>query len=409
MENLDLYLKNLIGKDESKAQAAANYLIENSDDVLFCMLVEKSDFLFDFVRNNVNKRIEKAVNETNFINILKFFDIYSSYYDDLFASILSKYANENLTDEIFDFLEKGTLAQKTYASKYFFYIPDTVSLELLSKYAFSDDEFLAYNAAEALGQMQDDVSYDVALSNLSSEDDFERLKAVKFFTAYGRNYPLKEIFEALKTSKMPENIAGQIPYMVSLCELLKSDMQSEALLVLDNILSGIGEILPISDIFQFEMYEIIERLIDLNSTKNDLSGKISEILLKALSKFRLFCENQEYMFDEDKDTKYEVAAILKLLQGQNSGFWDKQKCFAVGELSSSEDRILAVMPIISEFGLKDAIPALKSLLGSENEIIVSEALTVLKSLDSIDDIDINSIVEKITNPNIKIFIENLKA
>ena len=101
MEKLDLYLKDLICKDENKAQIAADYMINSSDIELFKMLVDKSDFLFDFIRNNISKYIELAVSKENYWNILKFFDIYSVYYDDLFASILSRHANQNLTEEIF--------------------------------------------------------------------------------------------------------------------------------------------------------------------------------------------------------------------------------------------------------------------------------------------------------------------
>ncbi len=191
MESLDLYLKNLIGKDEKKAAEAAEYLVNNSDVKLFGMLVDKSDFLFDFVRNNVYKRIENVITKDNFKNLINFFDIYSVYYDDFFANIIAMHANESVTDEIFELLEKGTTAQKTYAAKYFSVIPDTVALEPLSNYAFCDDEYLSYNSAEALGQMQDDISFDIALNNLESDDDFERLKAVKFLAAYGNNYTFK--------------------------------------------------------------------------------------------------------------------------------------------------------------------------------------------------------------------------
>ena len=409
MINLDLYLKNLTGKDEAKAQEVASYMVDNSDIELFNLLVANSDFLFDFVRNNVNKRIEKAVNKSNFMNLISFFDVYSSYYDDLFTLILAKHADEDLTDKMFDLLDRGSIAQKTYAAKYFLYIPDTVSIELLAKYAFFDDEALAYNAAEALGQMQDDVSFDIALSNLSSADDFEKLKAVKFFVAYGRNYPFSEIFEALKTSKMPENIAGQIPYMVSLCELLSSNDKENALCVLDNILSGLGEILPLSEIFQFELYDALEILIEFNKIDNDLAGEISEILLKALAKFKLFCENQEYIFDEDKDTKYEISAIFKLLQAQNQDFWNNQKHFVIRELKSTNDRILTVLPIISEFALKDAVEGLKSLLNQDNEIVICDVLTCLKNLNKLDDIDVQKIADNVENPNIKAYIETLKA
>lgn len=407
MENLDLYLKNLTGKDEKKAQEAANYLVNQADVQLFKMLVEKSDYLFDFVRNNVSNRIEKAVSKENFTNIIKFFDLYSVYYDDLFASILAKHANEDLTDEIFELLEKGTNSQKTYAAKYFYYIPDTVALEPLNKYAFSDDEYLSYNAAETLGQMQDDISFDIALENLESEDDFEQLKAVKFFTAYGKNYPFKELFAAMVKSKMPENISGQIPYMESLLVLLNSDYKDEALIVIDNILSGFGEILPVSDIFQFELYEVFEYLINVNKSQNENSGKIAEILLNALIKFNMFCDNQEYIFDEDKNTKNEIFEVAALLQNQTDEFWEQQKQYVLLELSSTNERILSVLPVITEFSLKESIPRLKELLNSNNEIIICEVLTTLKSFNEIKDINIEQILNRITNQNIKAIIENL--
>ena len=165
MENLELYLKNLTGKDDLKAQAAASYMINSSDIELFRMLVEKTDFLFDFIRNNVNKRIQKAINSTNFLKIIDFFDVYSSYYDDLFVSILAKNANEELTDRLYDMLENGSISQKTYCAKYFSFIPDTISVDLLTKYAFSDDECLAFNSAEALGKMNDESSYKITFLN----------------------------------------------------------------------------------------------------------------------------------------------------------------------------------------------------------------------------------------------------
>ena len=409
MEKLDLYLKNLIGKDEEKALEAASYLINNADVELYKMLVDKTEFLFDFVKNNVLKRIEKVINKDNYLNIIKFFDVYSSYYDDLFASILAKHANQDLTDDIFELLEKGTTSQKTYAAKYFSYIPDTVSIEILDKLAFSNDEMLNYNSAEALGQMQDDVSYDIAISLLSSEDDFEKLKAVKFFTAYRKNYPLDEIIKAMETSKMPENIAGQIPYSVSLLSILKTDKSDKVLSILDNILSGLGEILSLEDIFQFELYEIIEYLLKINNNENSASWKISEILLKALAKFKLFCENPEYVYDETKETKYEVSSILKLLQSAGNEFWNIQKRIVLKGLQSASKDISSVLALITEFNLKDAVGNIKELLNSEDEIVVCEAVTTLKSLNALDNVDLDALADKISNINIKAIINNLKV
>ena len=409
MENLDLLLKDLTGKDELKAQVAARCLVDNSDVELFKKLVEKSDFLFDFVRNNVCNRIEKAVNKDNFKNLLKFFDIYSVYYDDLFASILSQNANQDLTDDIFELLQKGSNAQKTYSAKYFYYIPDTVALEALSKYAFSDDEYLAYNCAEALSQMRDDISFDIALNNLDSEDDFEKLKAVKFFVAYGRDFPLKDIFQTIKTSNMPENLAGQVPYMVSLFELINSKDKKDGLFVFECILNGFGEILPLSDIFQFEMYEIIESLIKVNSTTNEFSSQIAEILLKAYSTFTMFEENHPHTFDETKEVKQEILSVTKLLKSQPDGFWQKQKEFVLEQLNGDSSQILLLLPLLIEFNLKEAVPSLLSLVNSKDERVVCEVLCALKTFGAMSDVDLDSIIEKIENPNIRAMIVNLKG
>lgn len=407
MENLDLYLKNLIGKDEQKALEAASFLINTSNVQLFKMLTDKTDYLFDFVKNNVVKRIDKSINKNNYKNLLNFFTVYSPFYDDVFASILAKHANQDLTDDIFELLEKGTYAQKAYAAKYFSFIPDTVALEILGKYAFCDDETLSYNSAEALGQMQDDISYDIALSSLNSNDDFERLKAVKFFTAYGRNYPLNEVILAMKSSKMPENIAGQIPYMVSLLKLLKTN-EADALDVIDNILSGLGEILPLEDIFQFELYEIFEYLLNKNSSDNKYCGKIAEILLKGLVKFKLFCENSEYIFDENKETKYEISSIFKLFQSKGSDFWNNQKKLIITELSGAKNSILAVLPLIVEFNLLDAVEEVKKLTKSNDEIVICEAVSTLKNLNKLNEVDLDTITDKISNEHIKAYLISLK-
>ena len=102
MENIEKEINELIGKDEAKAKVIAEKLVNTADIELFKGLVYKTDFLFDFVKNNVAKRIENAVTKSNFKNIIKMFEVYSPDYDDLFAGILAKHASQDLTDEIFE-------------------------------------------------------------------------------------------------------------------------------------------------------------------------------------------------------------------------------------------------------------------------------------------------------------------
>ena len=407
MDNIEKEINDLVGKDEAKAKVIAEKLVAAADLELFKGLVYKTDFLFDFVKNNVAKRIENAVNKNNFKNIIKLFEVYSPDYDDLFAGILAKHASQDLTDEIFEMLQKGTNEQKAYCAKYFSFIPDTVSIEDLQKYAFSDFEPLALNSAQALGLMRDDISYDIALSNLTSEDDFEKLQAVKFFAAYEKNPPLNDIFEAMKKSNMPENIAGEIPYISNLVSLFAQDeYRKNVLITFDNILSGLGEILPLSQIFQFELFEVTEKLIDVNKSENKYRSKIAQILLKEKAKIKMFCENEEYIFDEDKNTKQELCAVQKLLQAQNKEFWETQKKEVLKELDHCKHRISAAIEVIIEYKLTDAGEKLKELLNHENEIVVCKCVEALSEFNMLSDVNKQEVLDRIKNENIKAIIEN---
>ena len=264
--NNEQLVKDITAKDEPKAFAAAQEIINNSNTEAFKMLVDKSEFLFDFVKNNVCKRLNKAVTDSNYKNLFAFLKIYSPDFEDVIVGSLAKYANEDMTDELLELLENGTDDEKAYAAKYFSYIPDTIAADDLTKYAFGDNEALAFNAAKALGAMNADSAYQKAVDLLSSDDEFTVLKAVKFLVAYENKNAVEHILKAMEHSSMSENIAGEIPYIQSLMELLTAyDDKSKILLCVDNILSGLGEILPLNQIFCFELFDVLSFLIDYNN------------------------------------------------------------------------------------------------------------------------------------------------
>lgn len=407
MENLNQYVKDITAKDETNALKAAKYMLDNADIELFKLLADKANYLFDFIKDNVNKRIIKSANENNYKNVLKFFDVYSQDFDDTFALILAQYADEQLTDEILELLESGSEAQKTYAAKYFTYIPDTIAIEVLSSYILSDSETLSYNSAQALGKMNDEKSFNSALETLKSDDDFDKLKAVKFFVAYGQNAPINEIFNAMKSSNMPENIAGEIPFLVSLSSILDSENKKNVLIAIENIISGLGEILPLSQIFQFELYDILSELININKEENHYQSKISQILLKALLKFEMICKNDEYIFDEDKNTKQELMAILELLEKQSDTFWQEQKKLLLQELTHCNHRILSALEVIKDLKLKEASSEVKKLLNNnENEIVICEVIATLKEINELETVDKSEVLNKLKGENIKAIVEN---
>ena len=405
MTDNELLVKDLTAKDEQKAFAAAQSLINNKNTEAFQILADKSEFLFDFVKNNVNKRLQKAINEKNFRNLFGFLKIYAPDFEDTIVGTFASYANEDLTDEMLELLENGTESEKTYSAKYFSYIPDTISADLLTDYALNNDnEALAFNAAKALGSMQIDSAYNKAVELLDSDDDFTVLKAVKFLVAYENKDAVDALFKAMEKSSMSENIAGEIPYLESLLTLVQTKKEP-ALMCLENILSGLGEILPLNQVFNFELYDILAFLISDN--QKNKNPQTAVVLLSALAKFDTLANNEEYTFDEDKSTKQEVQEIYNLLKSQQEYFWNAQKRLAVQELQSAPLRVSSALQMICEFKIKDAEEEVKKLLDSDNEIIVCEAAAALKQLDALAGIDKAEILSKIKDENKKAIIESL--
>ena len=385
-------IKKLSGKNKTDYEQVAKEMIDNADVALFKELVANDDFLFDFVKQNVAERLANACNETNYRNLLKFFVCYSPYYDDFIISTLAKYADEDLTDEILEIFENGTNDEKTYCAKYFFYIQDPLALELLRENSYTDDESLNANCAATLGSFQDTVSYNQALEKLKSTDEFEQLSAVKFLVLYGNKDAVPEIISTMKTSTLAENIAGEIPYLTNLFELLDKNKE-DALLVINYIINGLGEILGLPCVFDYELYDVFERLI-----RQADDSKTAVVLLNAAEKFDTLTENDEYLFDEDKNTKNEVQDIKKLLGSINK---KQLKQLILQELSENS------LFVYTALDFAEDVLAIRELLKCNNQTIILKTAEVLKKLGNLDEPTKTVALLKVTDENIKSIIRAL--
>ena len=385
-------LKKLTGKNPKDFEPAAYNLINECDIELFAELVQQEDFLFDFVKNNVSKRIQAVCNETNYKNLLHFLKYYSPSYEEVIISNLVKYADEDLTDIMLEKFENGTNDEKTYCAKYFEYIKDSLAKDFLYRNAFSDCEYLARNCAETLAVWKDTDSYNLALEKLKNEDDFEKLSAVKFLCAYGFKDAIPFIIEAMKNSVISENIAGEIPYLMNLFELMDNYYQ-DALIVINNIINGLGEILPLFVVFDFELYDVFENLL---SKQND--SRVAVILLNSIEKFGTLTENDEYLFDEDKETKNEVKDIQNLINNANK---NELKKLVNIELSDASPFVYTAL----EFA-QDVI-AIKELLKSNNQTVILKTAETLKKLGAFDETARTIALLKVTDINIRDIIRAL--
>lgn len=404
MNEIKQKVKIITAKDENKAVEILTEMINSSDVKLFEELVNQSDFLFPFIKDNVCKRFEKSLRASNYKNLLSFLNIYSPDYDKTFASAFKVFGNEEIKPIMQDLLQKGSVAQKTYATKFFELSPDLFVVKELIQNAFDEDEFLSLASAFALGILNEQKSYMIALEKLNSDDDFEALKGLSFFVGYIKNPPMEEIFKALKKSNMPENFAGKIACLTPLPILIKDDLEN-ALNVIDNILVGFGEILPLSQVFDFELYDVCCLLSELCNDK--LKSRVATVLLRAKSKFEIICGKDEYTFDEDKNTKDELNEIKALLNSFSDGFWNHLKTLVSEELKEDKIRITSALQIIKDFEIKQTIPQILDMIyESDDETLICEGLAVLKQFNAISYTNKEEILSNIQNEIIKAIIES---
>jgi hypothetical protein len=131
-------------------------------------------------------------------------------------------------------------------------------------------------------------------------------------------------------------------------------------------------------------------------------------LLKAYSKFETFSENDEYTFDEDKNTKQEISEIFNFLKGQDAGFWENQKSLVIQELDKTQGRIITALRMMCEYNIAQAEDKVKELLlNSDDEIVLCEALGTLKQMNKLDNIDKNTVLNRVHDENKKAIINNI--
>lgn len=390
---MDKLINDLTQKEENKALKAAQAIVNEKNVNAFKKLCEKSDFLFDFVKNNVRNRLKKAINQNNYQNIKAFFEIYDENYADTLIESLSKYASEELSDELLELLQNGTTSQKKYAAKYFSIIPDTIAQDTLEEYAFGSDMELSINSAQALGAMGAKNIYNKAIEMLATNDEFELIKAVRFLSAYADKAAVKELLKTLETTSAGENIAAEIPYLMSIPEMLEVHDKDSVLTCIDFILLGLGEIIPLSEVFSYEIYNVIETLINAPTNSH-----IAQVLLRAYERFSTLNENDEYSFDESKDVKKELKEIFRLLDSQPKEFWDAQKSIITEELKTSKQRKIAALEVIRALNIKSTEKDLINFIEeTTDEQLIILAVGVARSLDIINKLNKEKIEAKISN------------
>lgn len=386
-------IKKLTGKNPDEYEGVAKSLVDNSDVNLFAKLVKQDDFLFDFVKNNVANRIKKAVNQDNYLNLLNFLDNYSPSYDSVIAECLYNFGGIEILPAMKEIFVNGNVEKKAYALKYFSFVPREYVEELLPlirQTAVSEFEPLSINSIEVLSKMNDEIFKTEALQKLNSEDEFEQYNGVKYLVAFKALDALPQILQVMKKSSLSENIASEIPYLVPVEDLIKTD---DGVLVLCNIVSAIPEIIPPSAVIDYNLFSIFEDLY-----LNNLSSSSAVLLRRAQEKFAELTSNDEYLYDCDKNTKDEVFAINQLLVGIDSY---KLKNLLYDELYDESDFVFFAVDFVDEQ------EELEVLLDSLNPTLILKVLSILKEKGKLTSEHKTSALNTINADEIKQYIDAL--
>ena len=206
--------------------------------------------------------------------------------------------------------------------------------------------------------------------------------------AYGDKNAIPSILNVLKNSSMAENIAAEVPYLDNIFNILDFDVNSGLYLV-NLIIDGLGEVTSLSQVFDYQLYDVICCLL------NNLGSKEALIVLNAKEKFNTLTENDEYLYDEDKNTKNEIFDIKKLLSSIDSNMLEN---LAEAELDENSDFVLSAIDLVKN---EEKLVKLTSL---SNPTIVLKSLSALKLLGKLNSVDKNEILKNITDENIKAII-----
>lgn len=404
---------DLLKKDKNLSQEAAQRIINNADLDAWICLIENSDYILDFIKRNAAQKLFYACNANNVSNLFEFLDYHSPDFDEFIASALVEYGNQEIEEEMLAILKNGTNQQKAYAAKFFCLIQKAEVSALLFETSQSDYKPLADNSAMALGEMKDQYSYQYYLDLLESDDEWKILNAAQFLSLYNNKEALLPMLRAMSKSTMSEHIAGEIASFEKLPSLFRDqnkEIQEMALECFDNILSGLVEVWPLSVCFNFEVKACIQTLLEDLQQGSDLSSKYSQLLLKAKNRIELFYENDEYKYDEDKNTLAELEDICALLNSYPESFWEAQIDNLFEEIENgSKKRKIAALNLFATLNIDYASKELIRFLEKcDDENIICETIITLSTIGGIGSIqNKENILQKINNENLKAIAENI--
>lgn len=400
-------------KNPDISRKAAEHIINNKDLEAWNCLAENEEHLFEFIKNKISQNLISAVNEKNFHNVFDLMRNYNDWLADIIALSASKFDDPNINDQMLEYIINGSNDQQAYAARYFLYVNFSPSETVLIRRLDSDDTNVKTNAAEALGAHNSQKAFEILIKKLNTDDDWEKAEAAELLSALGNENAIKPILKAMINSSIKENLAAEAASISCLADYFRSDdseLRNLSIEAIDGIITGLPEILPLANITIYNCYECIDELLKLSEEDNSsLSGKYAQVLLKAKNKFNLLENNDQYIFDETKETKDEISHINNILSLRDETFWADMTYLLLEELDNHDfHRKLNAITTISEIGLTFAGEKLLDLIRNETtpEIILCQAVYTIQDIKYVEAIPhLKNLLIRIEDPNKSAIIE----
>ena len=376
------FIKNITSKDNSKNTILNMIKTANKNE--FETLCDNCDFIFDFIKERIINTFVDLITKDDIKTLFEFSKIYCADFEDMIVKSWLKYANEDLTDDILEIFENGTDGQRAYCASYFKHIKDPLALDCLNKYALSDFTPLKINCAQTLRAFNQIEQYE-NIKNIikNSNDDFEKLSAYEFISAYGCSDAIKFISDNLKDSPFKVDIVSYLLDFNSLENIKNTLSKEEIIEIFNTLIEGYPEDISLNTISYYRILDFCKIMLELKAYNSLIYTRI---------KFLEFNSNDIYSFDLDKNLKNELNSICTYLKNLNLEFH-----FEDNEIS---------FDIVKELKLEKHYLDIANLVNSKkiSDTLIAKAVLILKELNQTNLID-KSVINSIENENVRTLVE----
>jgi len=391
-------LNNLISKNPALQKQAARDIVQNSDVEALNILNLKSEFIFDFLKEKILKNLISSVSADNYKNLFGFTKIYAPDFKSFIIAPLVKFNSPFVEEKMLGLLT-GTDGEKTYAVEFFTILRQKDIYKYVQKFLNSNFEPLKLASIKYLKELNLRDEFNEKIQVLSSKkDDFDKLEAVCFLSAYGDVAAFSPIYHYFKTNNSYLAALSLIE-LKPFYKLIKENLEEETLNIFLSILNEFPENITFFEINSYLKEGVFEFLIE---NENNFAFLI---LIYLKIKTDLILDNEAYSIDLDRFEKLELKELNSILKNALSGF-SVEKAIKEALLSNKNEEIITALNILKELEEKPAKEELYALLEKNNdpEIIIS-ALYLLNG--KIDESLKNLVLSKFENETIKAEILNL--